>query len=84
MHGRIHAFVEGNMTIQEFIAAHVPCLPESTVRTHLKAGRNSAHLMLTYSPDGEAARSRGRATQARTGAFRMPAGYGKHPTRFRS
>lgn len=37
------------MTLQDFVRLHAPCLPESTVRTHLKAGRNSATAMLTYS-----------------------------------
>lgn len=64
------------MTIPEFIEKHAPCLPVSTVRAHLKAGRNSAQLMLTYNPAAavSAAAKRGRLQQARLGRARFGSG----------
>lgn len=74
------------MTIQAFIEQHAPCLPESTVRAHLKAGRTSAHAMLTFRGAGATAAGgkKGRRTQALqrspvTGRARL----GKLPARFR-
>lgn len=73
-----YQFAEGIMTIREFKAQHAPCLPESTIRSHLKAGRNSAQSMLTFRQDAVADGRRGRARQL-VGKAR----FGTTPSRFR-
>lgn len=80
MKGRLHHFAEGDMTIRQFIELHAPCLPESTVRLHLKAGRNSAPAMLTYNATA-ACKTAGRLGQRRFSATR--ARHGTKPSRFR-
>lgn len=80
MKGRLFEFAEGTMTIRQFMDAHCPCLSENTVRAHLKAGRNSAQLMLTYSPNMTAARRKGLVNGLRSKA---KARFGKGPGRFR-
>lgn len=61
MPARKHRFAEGEMTIREFIKRFAPCLSDSTVRSHLRAGRNSAQAMLTFSPNCAKLGQRGRA-----------------------